>query len=138
MISQLFDRVADLESKFIINNESKTTSQNISSTFEDLKKKLCVVDGDDDGLTINNNNCSKNYNLYDGNLTVPPILPPLPVTENFKFTSTPNTIFLSRGKLHPKVSFNKNGRNNKMLELSENGIEHQRDDEKYLKSKKQR
>lgn len=91
-IEQLTCRVAKLESE--LNRSSTVHYETASNTSSELSDKIFddVIGGKDLKFTLEKMNT----------IVPPPPPPPPPSIENFKFTSTPNPVFLSYGKVHQK------------------------------------
>lgn len=87
---------------------------------------------DSDNLANQNNGQLKSTGVNGNEITnMPPPAPPS--IDNFKFTSTPNPVFLSRGKLHDKAK----AKNVDISEIHQNSPKKE-DGDGFQKSKKQR
>lgn len=120
---QLTDRVARLEAELAANCTVFQKHHRHDSTASDVTISNGICSATQTELDFNDEGPGTGL---DGVTILPPPPPPPPMVENFKFTSTPNPVFLSRGKLHQKAKGS-----------SAQAVENE-DKDSFMKRKKQR
>lgn len=143
-IQELSDRVVLLENQLKQLNEDENTTVESSSTFCSAQPNGFADSGDHHTSSDSNNangyeeqpkadDQQNEHNKSNG--TQPPEPPSV---DNFKFTSTPNPVFLSRGKLHHKALSAKGSKPGDKSPSKNPSSETVFDAEDFKKSKKQR
>lgn len=147
-IQELSDRLVSLESELNQLQTDEVNTPESSSTFCSAHPNAFVTGHTDDQASSDSNSASGveehaktnggpkvDHPQTNGSVAHPQPPPEPPSVDNFKFTSTPNPVFLSRGKLHHKVKGNKSADASPTKNPSSESVV---DGEDFQKSKKQR